>query len=135
MSVCCRKSPTSVDFAPSLSQRQGTLNLTCMSTMGPGPSSATSATGGSASTPTSRTTCSYTQVGAGSTIYLTCWHTLMSMVPPPVWEALATLTAVRSHRMKVEIVYLLNNRWRISIRKFIVICAYFMMTKSSRMPM
>lgn len=67
MHVCCRRSPINVACAPSLSRHPGTSNRTCMFTMGPGPSSATSATEGSASTPTSRITCSYIQVRTANT--------------------------------------------------------------------
>jgi len=65
--VCCRRSLINVACAPSLSRHPGTSNRTCMFTMGPGPSSATSVTEGSASTPTSRITCSCTQVRTANT--------------------------------------------------------------------
>ena len=65
--VCCRRSLINVACAPSLSRHPGTSNRTCMFTMGPGPSSATSATEDSASTPTSRITCSCTQVRTANT--------------------------------------------------------------------
>lgn len=57
-----RKNPTNVHYAPSLSQPPATSNLTCTCTAALGPTSAISAREVSPSTPTSRTTYSFTQV-------------------------------------------------------------------------